>query len=89
MVEMAMFNVQRAIIPKIGKPELQFMCSALHLTVLYISVKFHENISNGISVMEPTQMTEALTDGWTLNLGGYNIIPSKLLVAVHKKYMYD
>ena len=24
MVEMAMFNVQRAITPKVGKPELQF-----------------------------------------------------------------
>ena len=27
-VEMAMFNVQRAIIPKVGIPELQFISSA-------------------------------------------------------------
>ena len=27
MVEMAIFNVQRAITPKVGKPELGFMCS--------------------------------------------------------------
>ena len=42
MVEMAMINVQRAITPKVGKLELQFICSCL--MVLYICVKFHENI---------------------------------------------
>ena len=36
MVEMAMFNVQRIITPKVGKPVLQFMCSASCLLVLYI-----------------------------------------------------
>ena len=36
MVEMAMLNVQRAITPKVGKPELQFMCSACYLIVFYI-----------------------------------------------------
>ena len=44
MVEMAMFNVQRAITPKVGKPELLFMCSECSLIVLYICVKFCENI---------------------------------------------
>ena len=44
MVEMVIFNVQRAITPKVGKPELGFMCSASHLIVLYICVKFHEYI---------------------------------------------
>ena len=44
MVEMTMFNVQRAITPKVGKSELQFMCSAHRLIVLYICVKFRENI---------------------------------------------
>ena len=46
MFEMAMLNVQRATTPKVGKPELQ--CSANCLKVLYIYVKFRENISNGI-----------------------------------------
>ena len=45
MVEMAMFNVSRAITPKVDKPELRFMCSARRLMVLYICVKFDENIS--------------------------------------------
>ena len=60
---MAMFNVQRAITAKIGKPELQFMCSAGCLIVLYNCVKFHENILDGIKVMEWTQMMEVLMDG--------------------------
>ena len=68
IVEMAMFNVRRAITPKAGKPELGFTCSVCCLKVLYICVKFGENISDGIRVMEQTQMMEALTDGWTLKL---------------------
>ena len=42
---------QRAITPKVGKPELQIMCSACHLMVLNIRVKFHENISSGFKVL--------------------------------------
>ena len=34
MVEMAKFNVLRAITTKVGKSELQFMCSAHRLIVL-------------------------------------------------------
>ena len=33
MVEMAIFNIQRAITLKVGKQELQFMCSECHLMV--------------------------------------------------------
>ena len=54
MVEMAMFNFQRAITQKVGKLELQFMCSACRLTVIYICVKFLKNITNSIRVMEWT-----------------------------------
>ena len=55
MVEMAMFNVQRAITPKAGKSELRFMCSACCLIVLYTCVKFCENM-NCIRVMERTRV---------------------------------
>ena len=34
MVEMAIFNIQRAITLKEGKQELRFMCTACHLMVL-------------------------------------------------------
>ena len=34
MVEMAMFNVQRAITPNISQPELLFMSSVLRVIVL-------------------------------------------------------
>ena len=77
MVDMAMFNVQRAIIPKVGKPAFQFMCSAFRLIVLYICVNLRENISDDIRATEQTQMMEAPTDGWmeTQNFRGHNIIP--------------
>ena len=65
IIEMTMFNVQMAITLKVGKPELWFMCSAHCLMVLYIAVKFPENISNSIRVMEQKQNHKVLTDGWT------------------------
>ena len=49
MVEMATFNVERAITPKVGKPELQFKYSARCLIVFYIHKKCCENITYGIS----------------------------------------
>ena len=41
---MKIVNTQRAITPKVGQPELQFMCSACLLMVFNICVKFHENM---------------------------------------------
>ena len=55
MVEMAIFNIQRAITPKIGKPQLQFMCSARCFMVFNVCVKFHENMLSGFKVMEQTR----------------------------------
>ena len=52
MVEMAIFNIlhnllcSMGIINKVCKPELCFLCSANPIIVLYICMKFHENISN-------------------------------------------
>ena len=63
MVEMAIFNIQRAITLKVGKEELWFMHSAYHLLVFNICVKFHENMSRGFKVMERTQ--KLLTDRHT------------------------
>ena len=47
MVEMAIFNiynVQRALTPRVGQPKLWFLSSARRLMVLYICERFHENI---------------------------------------------
>ena len=55
MVEMAIFNIQRAITLKVGKQELLFMCFALRFMVFNNCVKFHENMSSGFKVMERTQ----------------------------------
>ena len=55
MVEMANSNIQRAITLKVGKQKLRFMCSACHLIMFNISVKFHEYMSSVYKVMEQTQ----------------------------------
>ena len=52
---MKIVNTQRAITPKVGKPELWFMFSACHLMVFNICVKFHENMSKDFKLMERTQ----------------------------------
>ena len=52
----AMFNVQRAITPKVSKPELRFMCSTRHLMELYICVKFREIITNHSRLVERTRV---------------------------------
>ena len=56
-------NTQRAITPKVEKPELRFMCSARRLMVFNVCVKFHENMSRGFKVMERTR--KLLTDTHT------------------------
>ena len=87
---MAMFNVQRAIIPKVYIPELRFMCSAHCLIALYIRVKFLENISNSIRVVEWSQIMEALTKGHS-NFRGYNMYRSyrKMTIYGHfSMYLY-
>ena len=61
MVEMAIFNIQRAITLKVVKQELWFMCSECHLMMFNICVKFYENMSSGFKVMEQTQ--KLLTKG--------------------------
>ena len=40
------YYTQSAIINKVCKPELWFLCSAHPIIVFYICMKFHENISN-------------------------------------------
>ena len=49
-------NTQRAKSPKVGKPELWFICSARRLMVFNVCVKFHENMSRGLKVMERTRI---------------------------------
>ena len=48
-------NVQRAVTPKAGNSELQFLCFANCIMVIYICIKFQEIISNSFQVTEWTQ----------------------------------
>ena len=52
---MKFVNIQRAITPKVGKPELRFMCSACRLMEFNVCVQFHENMSSGFKCMERTR----------------------------------
>ena len=82
MVEMAMFNVQRAITPKVGKPELWFMCSACCLIVLYICVKFNENISDTFQLRAQTGVHDR--NGYVQSSRGNNFKSRQTRVTVHK-----
>ena len=93
IAEIAIFNVQRAMIPELGNQKLWFMSSACLLMLLYICVKFRENISNGIKLWSGHNVK--VTDGrmdcrqmarWTntKNFRGYNIIPCYFFVSGHK-----
>ena len=48
-------NFKRRITPTMFRQELRFLCSACRLMMLYISMKFQENILNGFQVIEQTQ----------------------------------
>ena len=52
---MKIVNTQKAITPNVGKPEIQFMCSARRLMVFIVCVKFHENMSSSFKFMEQTR----------------------------------
>ena len=52
---MKIVNTQRAITPKVGKPEFRLMCSARRLMLFKVCAKFCENMSSGFKVMEGTQ----------------------------------
>ena len=93
MVEMAMFNVQRAITPKVGKHELWFLCSARRLIMLYICVKFGENNSEVWwkylwwyqSYGPDTNDVSAAGRTDIQNLRRYKIIPSPFFVVGHNE----
>ena len=54
MTGVTISNVQRVVTPKSGTSELWFLCSAHHIMVIYICIKFQENISNSFQVTKQT-----------------------------------
>ena len=62
-------KVETAIAPKVGKPEIRFFGFARRLIVLYICVKFHENVSNGFKLQSKHEnVTDRRTQGKTICL---------------------
>ena len=54
MTGITIYNDQRAVTPKTGNSELWFLCSAHHIKVIYVCIKFQESISNSFQVTEIT-----------------------------------
>ena len=52
---MIIVKFQRGITTKLYRQELQFLSFACRLMMLYISMKFHDNILNRFQVIERTQ----------------------------------
>ena len=50
MVEMAIFNIQRAITLKVGKQQSRSMCSAYHLMVLTFVSSFMKIFQAGLKL---------------------------------------
>ena len=50
------FQSSKGLTQKVGQPVLQFLCSAPRLMMLYICVKFHQNIWNGLQLTEQTRV---------------------------------
>ena len=62
---------QRVITSKIRKPELSILYATHHLVLIFISTKYHQNISKGILVTEPTR-------SFTLTLMPMGYIPKTI-----------
>ena len=73
--EFTIAEFQRGIAPKLYGHELRFLCSACRLMMLYISVKFHENILISFQVIERTRLRDGRTGRRTDNQGKNNMSP--------------
>ena len=60
MTGFTIYNVQRATTLKAGKSELWFLCSAHHIMVIYICVKFQETISNWFEETKQSHILQKL-----------------------------
>ena len=81
MVEMAMFNVNRTITPKVDKQELRFIYPTRCLIVLYICLKFRENILNGFQLTERTRVRGR--NGYVQCSKGINSKSRQTRITVH------
>ena len=79
------FQYSKSNNSKRRKQELCYICSACHLMVFNICVKFHENMSKGFKVIERTQ--KLLTDTQTQKRGNY--IPHCIAYFVCRGYNHS
>ena len=62
---MTIAKFQRKITTKLYRQELQFLCFARCLMMLFISMMFHSNILNGFQVIEQTRNYNSLIIKWS------------------------
>ena len=60
--EYTIVEFQRGITPKLYRQELRSLCFAGRLMMLYICMKFRENILNDFQVIKRTRLRDGLTD---------------------------
>ena len=82
------FQFQRAVTPKIRNPELRFLRSARCVMLLYICVKFHENISNGFGVTEQTRFCDRQIDDQGKNKMFPNPTGGDIMNSLFNKYYF-
>ena len=60
MTGTTIYNVQRVVTPKADNSDLRILCSAYHnsIIVIYICIKFEENILNSFQVTERTHILQ-------------------------------
>ena len=52
MTGITIYNVKRAVTLKAGNSDVWLLCSAHHIMLMYICIKFKKNISNSFQVTE-------------------------------------
>ena len=58
MTGITIYNVERVVTPTAGNSELWSLCAAHHIMVIYICIKFQENIWNSFQVSEQTHILQ-------------------------------
>ena len=83
MTGITIYNVQRVVTPNTDNSELWFLCSAHHIMVIHICMKFQENISNSFQVTERIHIVQK----WLVQSSkGNNSKSRQTRVTVHKFY---
>ena len=80
---------KKAIINKVCKPELWFLCSAHPIIVLYICMKFHENISQFLRTSVWAIINKVCKPELWFLCSAHPIIVLYICMKFHENISYD